>query len=157
MRTSMVAGAFAAGTLAAALMSQALLARVQTSITLDTDTAAKLQVLLAKEEIGQQIYNYSRALDRMDKDLALQMMHPDGQWNGGTREQFVKSGFDVDSTFSTHSHQMTNSTIKVTGVADGGTGQTRCTGSFPTDRELSEEFARHAPRLRHAATGRFPM
>ena len=115
MRTSVLAGAFAAGIVAATLMSQAVLARVQTSVALDRESTAKLQVLLAKDEISQQIFNYSRSLDRMDTNLALQMMHPGGKWNGGTREEFVKSGWAINGTFSTHSHQMTNSSIAVTG------------------------------------------
>jgi hypothetical protein len=105
---------FAAG-IAAALLSQTLLAALQTSPSDERARAAALDVLLAKDEISQQIYNYQRALDRMDRDLLRQMMWPDGKWGDGTREQFVTRGNDVNSAFLTHSHQMTNSTIKVTG------------------------------------------
>ena len=116
MRVPVIVGAFVAGILAAAVLSQSVLARGQAQgVSLDKETAAKLQVLLAKDEISQQIFNYSRALDRMDTNLAIQMMHPGGKWTDKTREQWVKSAWDVNSTFSTHSHQMTNSSIKVNG------------------------------------------
>ncbi len=115
MRVPVLVGTFVAGILAAALMSQSVLARGQATVALDTETAAKLQVLLAKDEISQQIFNYSRALDRMDTNLAIQMMHPGGKWTDKTREEWVKNAWEVNSAFSTHSHQMTNSSIKVTG------------------------------------------
>src|SRR5437773_1453485 len=36
-----------------------------------------LEVLVAKDQIRDQIYNYSRGLDRMDRALGLQVFHPD--------------------------------------------------------------------------------
>ena len=115
MRVSVLVIVFSAGMLASALMSQTLQAGAQGAVSLDKESAARLPVLLAKDEISQQIFNYSRALDRMDTNLALQMMHSDGKWSGNTREAFVKSAWDINGTFSTHSHQMTNSSIRVNG------------------------------------------
>jgi hypothetical protein len=43
------------------------------------------------------------------------MMHPDGKWGGTTREDWLAGAWKTNGAFSTHSHQMTNSTIKVTG------------------------------------------
>ena len=37
-----------------------------------------LDELVAKDAIREQTYNYARGLDRMDKDLAYQVWHPDG-------------------------------------------------------------------------------
>src|SRR5215510_11001058 len=96
MRVPVLVGVFAAGMVAASLMSGIVLARAQGSGSKEKENAAKLEVLLAKDEIAQQIYNYSRALDRMDTALALQMMHPDGRWGDGTREQFVKGAWDIN-------------------------------------------------------------
>jgi hypothetical protein len=115
MRLLILVVVFAAGVVVSTLSSETVVARLQRPSSDDMQRAAALDVLLAKDEISQQIYNYSRALDRMDKDLALQMMHPDGKWTGGTREAFVKGAWDINGTFATHSHQMTNSAIKVTG------------------------------------------
>jgi hypothetical protein len=99
--------------MAAVLMSQTVLAWLQTSPSNERERA--LDVLLAKDEISQQIFNYQRSLDRMDKDLGLQMIHPEGTWNGTTGENFLAGAWKMNSAFATHSHQMTNSTIKVTG------------------------------------------
>ena len=107
-------GVFVAGMVVATLLVETLLAGSQRPAA-DRDREAAIDVLLAKDAISQQIFNYSRALDRMDTELALQMMHPGGNWNGSTREVWVKNGFDVNRGYSAHSHQMTNSTIKVTG------------------------------------------
>jgi hypothetical protein len=91
-------------------------------------------VLLAKDEISQQIYNYSRALDRMDTGLALKLMHPDGKWSNGTREQFIKGAWDINGTFATHSHQMTNSSIKV----NGDTAVSETYGWVPLRRPIKD-------------------
>src|SRR2546422_6408827 len=111
MCVTRLVGVFVAGMVAAALMSETILAGLQRSTSNEKQRAAALDVLLAKDEISQQIYNYSRALDRMDKDLALQMMHPDGKWSGGTREQVVKGAGGIKGTVATHSHYMTTKSI----------------------------------------------
>ena len=134
MRVTRLVGVFVAGMVAAALMSETILAGLQRSTSNEKQRAAALEVLLAKDEISQQIYNYSRALDRMDKDLALQMMHPDGQWSGGTREQFVTGAWDINGTFATHSHQMTNSSIRV----DGDKAVSETYGWVPLRRPTKE-------------------
>ena len=134
MRVLRLVGVFVAGMVAAALMSETILAGLQRSTSNEKQRAAALEVLLAKDEIREQIYNYSRALDRMDKDLALQMMHPDGKWSGGTREQFVKGAWDINGTFATHSHQMTNSSIRV----DGDKAVSETYGWVPLRRPTKE-------------------
>lgn len=134
MRLTVLVGVFVAGMLAAAWMSRTVLAGVQGSTSAEKENAAKLEVLLAKDEISQQIYNYSRALDRMDRDLALKMMHPDGKWGDGPREQFVKGAWDINGTFATHSHQMTNSSIKV----NGNTAVSETYGWVPLRRPIKD-------------------
>jgi hypothetical protein len=114
MRVPRLAGMFAA-VVAAALMSQTLFAVLQNPPASERDRAAALDLVLAKDEISQQIYNYSRSHDRFDRDLALQMMHPDGKWAGMTREEWVAAAWKNNGAFAAQSFQMTNSTIKVTG------------------------------------------
>jgi len=134
MHFPVLVGVFVAGMLAAAVMSRTVLARVQGSASSEKENAAKLDVLLAKDEISQQIYNYSRALDRMDMGLALQLMHADGKWGNGTREEFIKGAWDINGTFATHSHQMTNSSIKV----DGNTAVSETYGWVPLRRPVKD-------------------
>jgi hypothetical protein len=83
------------------------------------DDAKALEVLLAKEAIRQQIYNYCRGLDRMDKALALQVWHPDGtaQYGGGITKgsEFVERAFKLHEGFLSHTHHMVDAVIHVTG------------------------------------------
>jgi hypothetical protein len=78
-----------------------------------------LEILLAKEEIMQQIYNYCRGLDRMDKPLALQVWHKDGTADyGGTvtlGSEFVERAFKLHEGYISHTHQMVQTIIKVNG------------------------------------------
>jgi len=86
--------------------------------------AGALDELIAKERIREQIYNYSRGLDRMDRALALQVFHPDavvtspnatGGGFKGNGEEWVANAWRAHERISAHSHQMTNTLIKVNG------------------------------------------
>ena len=83
------------------------------------DAAPALDVLVAKDEIRQQIYNYCRGLDRMDKALALQVWHPDGTANygGATTKgsEFVERAFKLHESFLSHTHHMVDTIIQVDG------------------------------------------
>jgi hypothetical protein len=90
-----------------------------------------LDVLIAKDQIRDQIYNYSRGLDRMDRALALQVFHPDAvvtQPNGtgggfkGNGEDWVNYAWSAHSKIAAHAHQMTNILIRVDG--DKATSET---------------------------------
>ena len=79
-----------------------------------------LDELVAKDAIREQIYNYSRGLDRMDQELAMQVWHPDGTTNflgiyEGTGAGFIEWVWAVHEPYVAHSHQMTNILIKVDG------------------------------------------
>ena len=79
-----------------------------------------LDELVAKDAIREQIHNYSRGLDRMDKELAVQVWHPDGTTNflgiyEGTGAGFIDWVWTVHEPLVAHSHQMTNILIKVDG------------------------------------------
>ena len=79
-----------------------------------------LDELVAKDAIQKQIYNYARGLDRMDKELAYQIWHPDGTAHyigsyEGTGRGLVDSVWSYHETLVAHSHQITNVLIEVDG------------------------------------------
>jgi hypothetical protein len=81
--------------------------------------ADALEDLLAKQAITEVIYRYSRGIDRMDKDLCNSI------WNRGATADFpnakgtgpeiIDSVFKIHATLLSHSHQMTNILIKISG------------------------------------------
>ena len=96
-----------------------LLAGIAPAQAAEDVQAKALEVLLAKEAIRQQIYNYCRGLDRMDRALALQVWHPDGtaQYGGGISKgsEFVERAFKLHEGYISHTHHMVDSIIQVTG------------------------------------------
>lgn len=81
--------------------------------------ATELQILLAKQAITEVLYRYCRGLDRMDRDLALSVWHPDGTADygffKGTGAEFVAWVWQAHEKFLAHSHQITNILIEVDG------------------------------------------
>jgi hypothetical protein len=77
--------------------------------------------LLAKQEITDVIYRYCRAMDRMDRPLAMTIWHPDGtafyeDFFEGTGAEFIDAVWKVhEERFVSHSHQVTNILIEVDG------------------------------------------
>jgi SnoaL-like domain len=74
--------------------------------------------IAAKQAITEVIYRYCRALDRMDRELADTLWHPDGTADYGLTYQGPASGL-LDGFWSSHakllghSHQVTNILIEV--------------------------------------------
>ena len=88
-----------------------------TSTEAHTDT---LTMLFAKDAITEQIYNYSRGLDRMDKELALSVWHSDATVDVGgnakmTGPEWIESAWRTHEKITSHAHTMANIQIKVTG------------------------------------------
>ncbi len=76
--------------------------------------------VVAKQEITEVIYRYCRALDRMDRELALSVWHPDGTADYGAMYQGSGAGFvdwvwEAHAALERHSHQITNVLIEVDG------------------------------------------
>lgn len=77
--------------------------------------------LVAKQAITEVLYRYCRALDRVDRALAISCWHPDGtaHYDGlfqGSGEAFVDWVFEVHRQgFVAHSHQITNLLVEVDG------------------------------------------
>lgn len=80
-----------------------------------------VEQLLAKDAIREVVYRYCRAMDRMDRSLALSCWHPGGTADYGTLYQGGGAGF-IDwvwavhgEGFTAHSHQVTNLLIALDG------------------------------------------
>ena len=80
----------------------------------------ELETLVAKDAIRDVIYSYCRAMDRMDRELALSVWHPGGSADygstfHGTCEGFVEWVWTRHAGLEAHSHQVTNILIEVDG------------------------------------------
>ena len=84
-----------------------------------------IEDLLDKAEIASQMANYCRAVDRMDRDLLLSVFHPDAtmeytdRFPNGTVSEFVDFVWKFHGTLISHSHQITNSIIRLWGDKAG--------------------------------------
>ena len=87
---------------------------------MSSDVDRAVQDLLDKDAIREVIYRYSRGLDRMDKEMAYSVWHPDGTalyYNifEGTGHGFVDWVWEAHEAMESHSHQMTNILIQLDG------------------------------------------
>ncbi len=113
------------------------------------DTSKGLEVLLAKDAIREQIYRYGRGLDRMDRQMSLDVWHKDGTADyllgpdnrfKGTGAEFVDWVFKAHANLTAHSHQMTSIIISVDG--DKATSETYGLNSLYNDKTGSTAFTR---------------
>ena len=107
-------GVFVAGTV--------VVGQNRSTTAADSENQRRLDELVAKDEIREQLYNYARGLDRMDKPLALSVWHPDAtvRTPGGdeiTGVEWIESAWRGHARIAAHSHQMTNALIHVDGDA----------------------------------------
>lgn len=82
--------------------------------------AASLQGLLDKQEITEVIYRYCRAVDRMDRAMAVSIWAPDASVDYGEIYQGKASGlveviWRIHATMRAHSHQVSNILIELDG------------------------------------------
>jgi hypothetical protein len=81
----------------------------------------RLQVLLDKQEITEQIYRYARSMDRLDETLGKNCFWPEAkadygsQMYQGTGYGFVEMCMAAHSHFTSHSHQFSNILIALDG------------------------------------------
>lgn len=80
----------------------------------------ELQVLADKLAIREVLTNYCRSVDRLDRDLALTVWHPDAKidypgMQTGDLEGFLTWVFDGHIGYRATNHQVTNVTIRVDG------------------------------------------
>ncbi len=79
-----------------------------------------IEVMLAKQAMRENLQNYCRAVDRLDRDLLASVWHVDAtvEYEGGfngTAADLVDYFMEAHLGFQVHSHQITNVTIKVGG------------------------------------------
>jgi hypothetical protein len=73
----------------------------------------RIREMIVKQEIRDALSRYCRGLDRMDKEMADSVFHPEATalYYGiyeGTGHGFVDWVWDAHSTMQCHSHQITN-------------------------------------------------
>ena len=147
LRTSTLIGVFASGILSGLFVSGTVVTSQRTP-TWDQASQKLLDELVAKEAIREQIHNYARGLDRMDKALALQVWHPDGTADylgqyKGLGSGFIEHAWRAHERIMGHTHQMTNIIIKVDG--DKATSETYLIASLrsePTPDSASTNLIR---------------
>lgn len=123
LRASTLVGVFASGILSGVLMPDTVVIgqRKPSGQELRAlENQKLLDELVAKEAIREQIHNYARGLDRMDRQLALQVWHPDGTADylgqyKGLGSGFIDHAWRAHEKIMGHTHQMTNIVIKVDG------------------------------------------
>ena len=103
---------------------------------------AAVQQLLDQQAIRDVLSRYCRGLDRMDKEMAYAVWHPDGTafYDGifeGTGRGFVDWVWQAHAAMERHSHQITNVLIELEG-----------------DRATSESYVTVALWTRPDAEGR---
>lgn len=81
-----------------------------------------LDQLLAKQDITESLYRYCRALDRMDLALAHSVWHDNatvdyGEYFQGSAEAFIIWVWDSHKAMASHSHQISNVLIELSGNA----------------------------------------
>jgi len=90
------------------------------------DDSKLLQDLAAKEAIRQQIYNYGRGIDRMDRQMTLEVWHADGTADYGGKivngREWVEGLFKGLPNMTASAHHLLESRIEVTG--DTATSET---------------------------------
>lgn len=79
-----------------------------------------VQQLLDKQAIRDVLSRYCRGLDRMDKEMAYAVWHPDGTafYDGifeGTGHGFIDWVWEAHAAMERHSHQITNVLIELDG------------------------------------------
>lgn len=87
---------------------------------IDEKLLAKLQALLAKDEIREKIVIYARSMDRIDRELGYSIFAKDsfldyGDYYQGDGPGFVDITLDYHETVIAHQHHMNNITIEVKG------------------------------------------
>ena len=101
----------------------------------------QLRVLHARDEIRQVLATYCRAVDRMDRELAASIWHPDARLEyvgvyEGDASGFLDWLWPVHESMEMHSHQVAQSIIEVEGeilmaeIEDDRVVKRRCVSSL---------------------------
>lgn len=106
--------------------------------------------LAAKQAITEVLHRYCRGLDRMDREMAESVWHPEGTADYGPMFQGTGTGFldwvwPTHEGFARHSHMVSNALVEVDLAA--GTAVSECYVSVwlrtrPHDGEVTDMFGR---------------
>ena len=117
LRVSTLAGVFGSGMLAGVFATGTVVVGQKPAAAAQGNERA-IEYVIAKDQIREQLYNYGRGLDRMDRALALSAYHADATVGGvftGTGAEWIDSARRTLERETSSSHQMTNMLIKVNG------------------------------------------
>jgi hypothetical protein len=109
----------------------------------EDEMTTPIEDVVARSEIHAVLMRYCRALDRMDRELASTVWHPNGtaDYGGyfeGTGEAFLDWVWEGHARLDAHAHQITNVLIEVDG-----------------DRAASESYVTVVLRGNPAGTGTY--
>lgn len=105
---------------------------------------AQMRALIDKQAITEQIYNYGRCMDRLDRELGRGVFHPEAvadygpQMFQGTGWDFVDWIMEAHRNFTTHAHEFSNIMIWL----DGDTARSETYGDV-TLRRRAEDGTLH--------------
>ncbi|GIN14292.1 hypothetical protein J26TS2_41590 [Shouchella clausii] len=107
----------------------------------------RLNELVAKQEINEQLYAYCRGMDRIDNELAKNVWHPDGRVDygdtfKGTGEEFVEWVSEQHRHLQVTSHQITNILIEVKGRKAFSESYVTMAGRIKRGDKIYEQRAR---------------
>jgi hypothetical protein len=114
-----------------------------------TSQAQRLQELLDKQEIVEQIYNYGRSMDRLDMELGKAVFHPGAKADYGEQIYvgdgygFVEMALKGHENYIIHSHQFSNILIHV----DGDTAKSETYGDVTLRHRDSDGVLHDARNL----------
>ena len=117
----------------------------------------QLRVLHARDEIRQVLAIYCRAVDRMDRELAASIWHPDARLEyvgvyEGDASGFLDWLWPVHESMEMHSHQVAQSIIEVEGeTARSETYVTATLWTSPADDGSQTEVVSRGRYLDHWA------
>ncbi len=81
--------------------------------------ATKIENLIARQEIADEIYRYARGIDRLDFDLVRSCYHPDAYDDhgafAGTVDEFIEAAKDFLPRWTATQHFMGNMLIEIDG------------------------------------------
>ena len=106
-----------------------------------------LESLLAKQAISEQIYNYCRAMDRIDHELGYQIWHPDGLADYGDIYQGTGAGFidfvcQAHIPMVAHSHQISNILIRLDGDKAASESYVTAVLHYRIDGQLMQQLTK---------------
>ncbi len=98
----------------------------------------RLQELLDKQAVTERLHDYARGADRIDNALVRSVFHPDAEVDYGAMYTGTGYGFAdfldaVHPTLRTHTHHLSNISVRVDGDRAGSETYVLMTAQVPTE------------------------